>query len=222
VRSCAAQYIVLLLAFSAQRRAFEAAPDSGDAVLARIYCKGGDHMKRSTVVLGLVALAASWTVLADPPKTLHVEQTVDIKAPASKVWAAVKNFDSLPSWHPAFAKDEIVKGTNNQVGAERQLTVKDGPTFTERLLKFSSKNLSFHYQIVDPSPLPIVHYRSTMSVKAGADGSSSVVTWSGSFKRKNPADSPPDAESDAGVTKFITGVYTSGLDNLKKTVEGGG
>jgi mxaD protein len=178
-------------------------------------------MKRSTLVLGLVALAASSAALADPPKTLHVEQTVDIKAPVAKVWAAIKNFDSLPSWHPAFAKDEIVKGTNNQVGAVRQLTVKDGPTFTERLLKFSAKQNSFHYQIIDPSPLPMVHYRSTMSVKARADGTSSVVTWSGSFKRKNPADNPPDAESDAGVTKFVTGVYQSGLDNLKKVLEGG-
>ncbi len=179
-------------------------------------------MKRTTVVLGLIALSASCAALADPPKTLHVEQTVDIKAPVAKVWAAIMNFDSLPSWHPAFAKDEIVKGTNNQAGAVRQLTVKDGPTFTERLLKFSSSGHSFHYQIIDPSPLPIVHYRSTLSVKAGADGNSSVVTWGGSFKRKNPSDNPPDAESDAGVTKFITGVYRSGLDNLKKTLEGGG
>jgi hypothetical protein len=177
-------------------------------------------MKRSTVVLGLAALAASWAAFADPPKTLRVEQTVEIKAPGSKVWDAIKNFDSLPSWHPAFAKDEIVKGTNNQPGAERQLTVKDGPTFTERLLKYSPKHQSLHYQIIDPSPLPIVHYRSTMSVKAGADGTT-VVTWSGSFKRKNASDNPPDAESDAGVTKFVTGVYQGGLANLKKMMEGG-
>src|SRR5580704_3856480 len=72
-----------------------------------------DHMKRSTVVAGLVALAASWGALADAPKTLHVTQTVAIKAPVSKVWDAIKNFDGLPSWHPAFSKDEIVKGTNN-------------------------------------------------------------------------------------------------------------
>jgi hypothetical protein len=46
------------------------------------------------------------------------------------------------------------------------------------------------------------------------------VTWSGTFKRKNASDNPPDAESDAGVTKFITGVYRGGLDNLKKMIEG--
>lgn len=178
-------------------------------------------MKRSTVVVGLVALAASWGALADAPKTLHVTQTVAIKAPVSKVWDAIKNFDGLPSWHPAFSKDEIVKGTNNEPGAQRQLTVKDGPTFTEQLLKFSADEHSFHYKIIDPSPLPMVHYRSSMTVTAGADANSSVVTWKGSFKRKNESDNPPDAESDAGVKKFVTGVYRGGLDNLKKTVEGG-
>jgi hypothetical protein len=177
--------------------------------------------RKSTVGLGLIALVASWVALADPPKTLHVTQTAEIKAPAAKVWDAIKNFDSLPSWHPAFSKDEIVKGTNNVPGAQRQLTVKDGPTFTEQLLKFNADEHSYQYMIIDPSPLPMVHYRSGISVKAGADANSSVVTWKGSFKRKNTSDNPPDAESDAGVKKFITGVYRGGLDNLKKTLGGG-
>ena len=67
--------------------------------------------------------------------------------------------------------------------------------------------------------MPIHNYSSTITVKAGKDGGS-VVTWTGWFKRKNTADSPPDAESDAGVIKFITGVYRGGLDNLKKMLEG--
>jgi mxaD protein len=177
-------------------------------------------MNKSIVVLTLVALGAPWAVLADAPKTLHIVETVEIKAPASKVWATIKDFDSLNSWHPAFAKDEIIKGTNNTVGAVRQLTVKDGPTFTEQLLAFSPKTHSFRYKIIDPSPLPMTNYVSTISVKAGADGMT-VVTWSGRCKRKNTSDTPPDAESDAGVTKFLTGVYRAGLDNLKKTIEGG-
>jgi mxaD protein len=176
-------------------------------------------MNRSIVVLALVALAAPWTVLAEAPKTLRVVETVEIKAPAAKVWATIKDFDSLNTWHPAFAKDEIIKGTNNKVGAVRQLTVKDGPTFTEQLLAFSPKRHSMKYKIIDPSPLPMTGYSSTLSVKAGADGVT-VVTWSGWCKRKNVSDNPPDAESDAGVTKFITGVYRGGLDNLKKMIEG--
>ena len=46
-----------------------------------------------------------------------------------------------------------------------------------------------------------------------------LVTWSGRFKRKNLGDSPPDAESDKAATDAITGVYQSGLENLKKLVQ---
>jgi len=176
-------------------------------------------MNRSIAVLALVAVAAPWAALAAAPTTLRVTETVEIKAPAAKVWAAIKDFDSLNSWHPAFAKDEIIKGTNNKVGAVRQLTVKDGPTFTEKLLAYGSRTHSFKYMIIDPTPLPMRNYLSTVSVKSGADGMS-VVTWTGTFKRKNASDNPPDAESDAGVTKFVTGVYRGGLDNLKKMIEG--
>jgi len=193
--------------------------NNGRCNLSRTISKGGDHMNKATVALALVAFAAPWAVLADAPKTLRVVQTVEIKAPVSKVWATIKDFDSLNSWHPAFAKDEITKGTNNKVGAVRQLTVKDGPTFTEQLLAYSPKNHSFKYKIIDESPLPIRGYVSTVSVKAGA-ADTSVVTWTGTFKRKNASDNPPEAESDAGVTKFITGVYRGGLDNLKKMSEG--
>jgi len=176
-------------------------------------------MKRSIAVLALVAMAAPWAVLADAPKTLKVVETVEIKAPVTKVWATIKDFDSLDKWHPGFAKDEIVKGSNNKVGAVRSLTVKGGPTFTEELLAFSTKSYSFKYKITDETSLPIHRYSATISVKAGKDGTS-VVTWSGSFKRKNTTDNPPEAESDAGVIKFITGVYRGGLDNLKKMLEG--
>jgi hypothetical protein len=188
--------------------------------VAQFIAKVGDHMNRSIVALTLIALAAPWAVLAEAPKTLHVVETVEIKAPVSKVWETIKNFDSLNTWHPAFAKDEIIKGKNNKPGAVRQLTVKDGPTFTEELLGFTPSAHSYRYKIIDPSPLPMHGYLSTISVAAGADGVT-VVTWKGRFKRKNVSDNPPDAESDAGVTKFVTGVYRGGLDNLKKMIEGG-
>jgi mxaD protein len=133
----------------------------------------------------------------------------------SKVWATIKDFGSLDKWHPGFSKDEIVKGTNNTAGAVRSITVKGGPTFTEELISFSSKHHSYKYKITDESALPIHDYKSTIVVTADKNGGS-IVTWTGWFKRKNTSDTPPDAESDAGVIKFITGVYRGGLDNLKK------
>jgi mxaD protein len=174
-------------------------------------------MKMIRMALGVLAVLAAGSVWADPPKPLHVVETVQIKAPVDKVWATVKDFDSLNKWHPGFSNDQLVSGTNNTVGAVRKLTIKDGPVITEKLLAFDDAAHSFRYMITD-SPLPITRYSSTVTVSAGAGGMTKVV-WSGRFRRKNTSDNPPEAESDAGVTKLVSGVYRGGLDNLKKMLE---
>jgi ribosome-associated toxin RatA of RatAB toxin-antitoxin module len=171
-------------------------------------------------LVGLFSLfpLAAYAAGEAAPAMLHATETVEINAPAAKVWDAVKDFDALPKWHPGFSKDEIVKGTNNQVGAVRQLTLKDGPSFTEELTAFSDKRRRYSYKIVE-SPLPLTDYHSTLRVRAVGKDKSKVV-WSGSFKRKNTSPNPPEAESDEGVTKLIHGAYRAGLDNLKKIAEG--
>jgi mxaD protein len=176
-------------------------------------------MKRAFAVAAVVAIVAPCLVFAAAPKQLKVVETTTIKAPVDKVWATVKDFDSLNKWHPAVAKDEIVKGTNNKPGAVRALSIKDGPVIKEQLLAFSDTMHSFKYKFID-TPFPIKDYVSTLSVKANKDGST-LVRWSSTFKRKNPAENPPDAESDEAGVKLITGIYQSGLANLKKMVEGG-
>ncbi len=176
-------------------------------------------MKSKLVLMTLAALV-SGAATAAPPGPLHVTETVQIKAPPDKVWAAVKDFDSLNKWHPGFASDELVSGSNNKVGAVRKLTIKDGPSFTERLTAFSDTGHYFRYRIVE-SPLPITDYASKVTVKPGHGEGMSEVVWSGTFKRKNAADNPPEAESDAGALKLVKGVYRGGLDNLKKMAEGG-
>lgn len=175
-------------------------------------------MKRAFAVAALAAVVAPCLAFA-APKQLKVVETITINAPVDKVWAAVKDFDSLNKWHPAIAKDEIVTGTNNKPGAVRALSIKDGPVIKEKLLAFSDATHSFTYKFVD-TPFPIKDYVSRLHVIANKDGTT-LVRWSSTFKRKNPADNPPDAESDAAGVKLITGVYQGGLANLKKQLEGG-
>src|SRR5271168_4984259 len=92
------------------------------------------------IAITTVFLASSYASAAAP--WLHVRQTITINAPAGKVWKAVKDFNALNSWHPALAKDEIVEGTNNTVGAVRLLTLKDGGTIKEKLLAFNGLDIS--------------------------------------------------------------------------------
>jgi len=175
-------------------------------------------MRRAIAVAAWAAVVAPCLAFA-APKPLKVVETTTINAPIDKVWAAAKDFDGLDKWHPAIAKDEIIKGSNNLPGAVRALTIKDGPVIKEKLLAFSDAKHSFSYKFVD-TPFPIKDYVSTLRFRSNPDGST-LVRWSSTFKRKNPADNPPEAESDAAGVKLITGIYQSGLANLKKIVEGG-
>ena len=174
-------------------------------------------MKINAIALASVLVVASGQAFAAAP-WLHVTQTVEIAAPAGKVWDAAKNFDQLNTWLPPVAKDEIVEGQNNTVGAVRLLTLKDGGTVKEKLVAFTPTAHTFRYRIVE-SVLPVSHYISVFTVKSAGKGKS-TVTWSGRFKRKNLGPSPADSENDKAATDTITGVYQAGLSTLKKNVEG--
>ena len=166
----------------------------------------------TALAVGLFTLASGVSMAAAP--RLHVTKTVTIEAPVSKVWDAVKNFDGLNTWHPAVATDEIVEGKGNRVGAVRLLTLKGGGTIKEKLLGFDSAGRSFRYAIVE-GVLPVSSYTSTLVVKSTGKGRSSV-TWSGTFKRKYVGANPADTENDKTAVDAVSGVYQSGLDNLKK------
>lgn len=169
--------------------------------------------------LAFAALAtASASCFAAAP-VLKVEKSVEIDKPAAAVWEKVRNFDSLDTWHPAVAKDEIVEGKNNVAGAVRLLTLGDGGTVHEKLLHIDEANHSFKYEILD-GVLPVSHYTSTVVVQSvGKD--KSKVTWSGEFQRKDTGDHPDDKSDDAAATTTMSAVYQGGLDNLKKITEGG-
>lgn len=173
-------------------------------------------MKVSILLAGLM-LSASLNVFAADAKLLKVEEKVEINAPAQKVWAAVNNFGDLGAWHPAVAKTEIKSGTNNQPGAVRELTLKDGGKITEKLRRYNDKKMMYEYAILE-GVLPVSHYVSDVIVKSEGDAKT-VVTWKGSFKRKDLSAAPAAGQDDDSAVKTITGVYRGGLDNLKKITE---
>jgi mxaD protein len=165
----------------------------------------------------LVAVLALASNAAAAAPILHVSKSIVIDASVDDVWAAAKNFDALNSWHPAVAKDTIVAGTNDRIGAVRLLTLQDGGTIKEKLLGFSDQEHRFRYTIVE-GVLPVSHYTSTFLVRPAGPGKS-AVTWSGSFQRKDTGPAPAAGADDKAATTTIGGVYQGGLDNLKKIVE---
>ena len=172
---------------------------------------------RTLKTIALAALAAVSVAAFAAAPVLKVSKEVTVDAAPDAVWAKIKDFNGLNTWHPAVEKDEIVSGKNNEVGAVRLLTLKGGGTIKEKLLAYDAKHHSFKYAILE-GVLPVSDYTSTVIVTAAGKGKS-TVTWSGSFKRKDTGDKPAADADDATATKTMSGVYQGGLDNLKKMAE---
>lgn len=172
--------------------------------------------KRLALVAVLVALAPV-TASAHGPTRQKVTETIEINAPADKVWAAVGNFQDM-GWTGIATKTE---GTgDNGPGATRKLTVPNG-TLDEKLLKYNAEGKSYSYELpkADPKALPVANYSSTITVTPNGD--KSKVEWKAAFYRSYGLNDPPPEESDEAALKAVTGLYQAALANLKKKIEGG-
>lgn len=164
----------------------------------------------------LVSLLLPALAFAHGPTRQKVTESVQIKAAPEAVWDKVKDFNAMPSWHPAVAESKASDGSN--VGSVRVLSLKGGGTVEETLESFSAAERKFAYRAKDGGALPVSNYSSTLTVKA-ADGGGSLVEWRGAFYRAYPNNDPPPDKNDEAAVKAITEVYRSGLGNLKKVME---
>lgn len=166
-----------------------------------------------TLLVGLAAL--SIPSAAHGPTRQKVTEQVIINATPTVVWAKIRNFDALKEWHPAVATSPADKG--NTEGSVRSLTLKGGGALTETLERYDDAGMRYSYRAKDGGALPVTNYTSTLSVRA--EGTQAVVEWRGAFYRGHPNNDPPPDQNDEAAVKAITGVYQSGLANLKKIVE---
>lgn len=172
-------------------------------------------LKRLALAIALTAFVPAMAS-AHGPSRQKVTETIEINAPAEKVWAVIGKFHDM-SWHPAFTKTE---GTaSNEPNAMRTLVLGNGAKIEEKLTKYAA-GTSYSYEItnVDVKVVPVSNYSSTISV--AADGAKSKVEWKGAFYRGYVNNDPPPELSDEAAVKAITGVYKDGLAALKKKVEG--
>jgi mxaD protein len=160
------------------------------------------------LILGLLSLPAAAQGL------LNSWQSVTIDAPVEKVWEAVKDFDGLATWHPMFSSGVIKSGANNEPGAIRTMTVKDGPSFDEELLTWDASARKFTYRLIDPVPLPVARYYGALEVVQVKPGTSAVL-W-----RSRYLNNSGGKMQDEEVIAFINGAFRAGLDNLKPMLEG--
>ncbi|UMY16567.1 SRPBCC family protein [Methylobacterium organophilum] len=174
---------------------------------------------RFMTLAAVAALATvSFTAQAHGPTRQKVSETIEINAPADKVWTVVGNFQDA-SWIPVVEKTEGKGG--NEVKATRTLTLKGGATVEEELAKYDAEKKLLMYRInkVDVKVLPVNDYSSTIELEG--DGGKTKVTWKGAFYRGYMNNDPPPELNDEASKKAVLGLYKAGLENLKAKVEKG-
>jgi hypothetical protein len=179
-------------------------------------------MSKRLVIAAMVAALAPFTTglpaWAHGPSRQKVTETIEINAPVDKVWKVVGNFQDM-SWLPIVAKTEGKGG--NDSDATRTLTLKNGGTVEEQLDRYDAEEHMYSYEItkVDVKVLPVNDYSSRITVEA--DGDKTKVTWWAGFYRGYMLNDPPPELSDEVALKAVTDLYKTGLEGLKKKVEGG-
>ena len=169
------------------------------------------------LILFISILSLTAEAFAHGPTRQKVVEKIIIQAPIEKVWDMVKDFQDM-SWHPAVASTSGEGGST--IGASRTLTLKPGATIIEHLEKYLPADHKFFYRIVevDTAVVPINNYSAWFMLKETAEGHTEV-TWKGAFYRGYMNNDPPPELSDEAAIAAVTGIYVSGLNQLKKILE---
>lgn len=134
---------------------------------------------------------------------LNVEESATLNASAEKVWEVMGKFGGLADWHPA----AVACTTSEEAGdVIRTISIPGGGSLIEKLEALHTKQFSMTYSIID-GPLPVANYRSTLKLVPQGEEACKAV-WSGEFNASG-------ADDEAAQT-VIRGIYTAGLDALKK------
>ena len=132
-----------------------------------------------------------------------------VNAPAARVWARVRDFNGMPSWHPAIAESRIEGGEpSDKVGCVRDFRLHNGDRLREQLLGLSDFDMVQTYSILE-SPMGVEGYVATLRLTPVTDGERTFLEWSAEFE------CPPEREADL-VRTIGTGVFQGGFDSLKR------
>ncbi|MCD2186735.1 SRPBCC family protein [Actinomycetospora soli] len=133
-----------------------------------------------------------------------------VAAPVEKVWAQLRAFNDLPSWHPALSHSELVEGVDGQVGAVRRLTMAaGGDPFDERLITLDDTIRSLTYTFAGANPFGVRRYLSTVRVCPVTDTGETFVEWFAEY------DADAAQEEELNRT-FAEGVFATGIRELRE------
>ncbi|MEQ1955662.1 SRPBCC family protein [Mesorhizobium sp. CN2-181] len=137
---------------------------------------------------------------------VHVSSVID--APVERVWARIRDFNGLPTWHPRMVESQIEDGKSaTDIGAVRAFKVASGATIRERLVAFSDGEYLTTYSIIG-HPAPISNHTSTLKLERVTDGDRTYAVWTAEF------DAPVD-KADEIAKGMGENVFQGGFNALK-------
>ena len=136
-----------------------------------------------------------------------------ITAPVEEVWALIRDFNGMTSWHSGIEKSSLDSGASGtEVGAVRRLKLGGGGEVVERLVTLDDTDHSFTYQIVE-SPFAVRRYISTVRLAPVTDSGHTFAEWWSEYDA--------EAADEEGLTKTFAGaVYAGGIKALQERFKG--
>ena len=132
-----------------------------------------------------------------------------IPAPATTVWALIRDFNGLPDWTPFVAESRIEHNAPaDKVGCIRNFRLQDGGLIRERLLALSDYDMSCTYSILE-SPMGVENYIATLSLIPITDGNRTFAQWNAEFNA-------PAEREDELVRQIGSAVFGAAFESLKQ------
>lgn len=176
-------------------------------------------MRQITLAAAAMAALVAATAQAHGPTRRKISESIEINAPADKVWAVVGDVKDA-GWMQNVAKTELTGDVATKF--KRTLTLRNGNLIQETSNKYRPEDRLFSYYIdkVDVKDLPSNDYSATITVEPAGDAKSKVE-WKAAFYRGYMNNDPPAELNDAASEKGVGDWIRASLANLKARVETG-
>ena len=187
--------------------------------MAAIFDDWSDRVFARSGLTTLALCLCGTTTLACGPNRNREVTTIEINAPADRVWSIVGNYADF-GWTGRIAKTQANGGTKPET-AKRTITFSSGAIFTDTLTAYEPDQLSLTFRTDDEdiSEMPVEGYISKLTVRD--DNGKSIVEWRGAFSRSYLKSDPPPEQSDDAAIAAVRAFQEASLASLKRKIENG-
>ena len=138
------------------------------------------------------------------PNTVYISDVIE--APIEKVWEIMRDYNDMPSYHPAI-KESVIENDrpSDQVGCVRRLTLGEG-FVREVLLCLDDRDYLFTYEIIEGT-LPVRGYVAGVRLHRVTEGNRTFAEWWADFEVVG-------ADLDAIVAQIGNNVFAAGFKGV--------